>query len=225
LWVPWLGRHKACPYICLRWALTWQGRGKPRPYIFLLWGGHEARPYVHGVDKPVAAAGQRLHVSGRIGVVAQGLSQFLDGRLDAVLVLDDRPVGPQDADDLLVRDEIAGTLQQESQNLEGLLLQLDLGTVTTQFAGPEVQLKDPEADQPVVGVEMTQRRPPFCRSQPWLRMNPPGTDVIVTGLAGNSRRQRQPAPAMSGAVRARPVSASRFTGPDKPHRHSQLLVH
>jgi hypothetical protein len=90
------------------------------------------------------------------------VAQLLDGGLNAVLVLDDGAVRPQHLNDLIVRDHVAGALQQEPENLKGLLLQLDLGAVAAQFTGLEVQLKDPETYQPVVGVEMTQRRPPYC---------------------------------------------------------------
>jgi len=142
-------------------------------------GRHKACPYVgDGVDEPVATPGQRLHIAGRVGIVAQGLSQLLDGGLDAVLVLDDRAVRPQRADDLVVSYQVPGALQQQLQNLKRLFLQLYLGPVAAQFSGLEVYCKDPEAYQAVVGVEMTQRRLPSA-SETVVENDAPGTAVIV----------------------------------------------
>jgi hypothetical protein len=63
-----------------------------------------------------------------------------------VLVLDNRAVRPQHADDLIMRDQFAGAFQQQLQNLKRLLLQLDLGTVAAQFTGLEVEFEHPKAD-------------------------------------------------------------------------------
>jgi hypothetical protein len=44
-----------------------------------------------------------------------------------------------------MRDHVAGTLQQKSQNLERLLLQLDPDAAAAQVSRLEIQFKDPES--------------------------------------------------------------------------------
>jgi hypothetical protein len=53
---------------------------------------------------------------------------------------------PEAGSQFLAGHELAGTLQEESQDLKGLVLKLYLGAISTEFPQPQVGLKDTEVD-------------------------------------------------------------------------------
>ena len=53
---------------------------------------------------------------------------------------------PQFAAELLAGNHFPGPFQQRRQYLEGLFLQLDFLSLTTQFAGAKIDLKDTETN-------------------------------------------------------------------------------
>ena len=77
----------------------------------------------HRHDQPIAAPPDRFDVLGLVGRVTQRLPQLLDGSVDAVVELYDRVVGPQPLLDLVERHDVAATLDQHQQDLEGLFLE------------------------------------------------------------------------------------------------------
>ena len=58
--------------------------------------------------------------------------------------------GPKGGAELLACDELTRILQQDRQDLEGLILKLDLLAVFAQFGGGKISLKNAKADGAVV---------------------------------------------------------------------------
>jgi hypothetical protein len=48
--------------------------------------------------------------------------------------------------EFLTSYDIAGALKQQGQDLEGLFLKANSQTVLTQFAGPKIELENPETE-------------------------------------------------------------------------------
>src|SRR5208282_2977270 len=83
------------------------------------------QPFHHRSNETIAALGKRFDESWIVCLVAQGLAQFLDGRVQAVIEVHESVFGPKPLAKLLSRDHLPGLLQQHRQYLEGLLLKLD----------------------------------------------------------------------------------------------------
>src|SRR2546427_4776331 len=62
--------------------------------------------------------------------------------------------GPDFLLQFLPGDDLPRTLQENLEDLEGLLLKFDLGALFAQFAGLEIQRKYPEANRPMGWVEI-----------------------------------------------------------------------
>ena len=69
----------------------------------------------YGRDEAVAAAGQRLDVSGRLGAISEGRPQFFDAVVDPLLVVDERPGSPYGVLDVLTRHQFSGASEQTRQ--------------------------------------------------------------------------------------------------------------
>ncbi len=96
-------------------------------------------------NEPVSATGQRFDVARTGSGVSQRLANLVDGRVQAVVEVDERVGGPELLLQLFARDHLARPLQQQSQHLKGLLLQAQLDAALAQFSRAEVQLEDSEA--------------------------------------------------------------------------------
>jgi hypothetical protein len=67
--------------------------------------------------------------------ISQGLAQFLDGMVQAVVELDEGVGGPEPGSQVFSRDNFARTLDQCAEYFEGLRRKRDLLTVIVEFAG------------------------------------------------------------------------------------------
>jgi hypothetical protein len=108
------------------------GRGLPP-----LEPGDEAIPPArHGLDEP------RL-----IGFIAEGGAQPLDRRVEAVLEVDERSVGPETLPQFVARDDVAGALEHQAEDFVRLILQADAPRPVAQLAGMAVELERRESKQ------------------------------------------------------------------------------
>src|SRR5262249_23151769 len=83
----------------------------------------------------------RLHESRTVRIVAERRAQPLDGGVEPVLEVDERPVGPEPAPQLLARQDFIGLLQEHQQYFEGLILQAQADTILAKLARPHVELE------------------------------------------------------------------------------------
>jgi len=65
-----------------------------------------------------------------------------------MIEIDESIFRPQHLSQLLAGDGLPGPLQQNSEDLKGLALQLELKTLLTQLARLQVKLESPETDYP-----------------------------------------------------------------------------
>src|ERR1700740_2645158 len=96
------------------------------------------------MEKPVAAARQRLHIPRLLGGIAKGFSNFVDGGVQALVEVHEGVGGPQLLTKFLAGDDSAGVFEQQREHLEGLILQANLQPILSQLAGREVRLKNSE---------------------------------------------------------------------------------
>lgn len=104
-----------------------------------------AEPF-HGSKEAVAAAGECLDVAGAACAVAKGFSQTVDGGVDAVVVVDEGAIGPKLAADVFAGKQLAGALEKEKKDLEGLCGEPYPKTVAAKLAGGGICLEDSEAE-------------------------------------------------------------------------------
>ena len=76
-----------------------------------------------------------------IGIIAERGAQALDGGVQAVLEIDERPLRPQTVPEIVPRDDVARVFEHEAKNLERLLLQADAALALAQLARPAVELE------------------------------------------------------------------------------------
>jgi hypothetical protein len=62
-----------------------------------------------------------------------------------VLEIDERALGPQALSQLVARDDVAGTLEHQAQDLERLFLQPDASRALTQLTRAAIQLERRES--------------------------------------------------------------------------------
>ena len=77
---------------------------------------------VHLADEAIADAGQRLDITGCFPVVTQRVAQPRDRIVQAVVEVDVDAGRPDLAAQLLACHDLAGTLEQQAENLERLFL-------------------------------------------------------------------------------------------------------
>jgi hypothetical protein len=106
-------------------------------------GGRGARDQFDRVKEPVPPAGKRLDVSRSSGSLSQRVTQPVYSAVQAVVEIDEDALGPQPAPQLLPRHQLAGMLQEDEQDLEGLVPQLDPQTALAQLAGAGIGLVRP----------------------------------------------------------------------------------
>jgi len=109
-------------------------------------------PRFDGADEAVATLGESLdktHVAGRI---AQGLSQFVDRRIEAVVEINEDFIWPEPDTQFLTTDQFSGSFQEQGQDLKRLTGETDLGAVLPQLTRLQVNLITLEADETRQGV-------------------------------------------------------------------------
>ena len=79
-----------------------------------------------------------------IGIVAECGAETLHGRVEAVLEIDERAIGPEPLLQLLARHDPAWTLEHHPQYFERLFLQPQAGRAVPQLPRAEVQLELPK---------------------------------------------------------------------------------
>ena len=84
----------------------------------------------YGTDEAVAAAHDGLHKARLFRVVAEGLADFADGGVDAVLGIDEDFVAPKAFGDFGARDEVAFAGGEEDEQLHWLAFELEASTRT-----------------------------------------------------------------------------------------------
>jgi hypothetical protein len=89
-------------------------------------------------DKPISSPGQCLDVLWGIGFVAECFPQFLYGGIEAVLEVDEGVGGPDPFLEFFAGDEFAGIFEQNSEDSDGLGLDLELKPVLIEFSGVNV---------------------------------------------------------------------------------------
>jgi hypothetical protein len=97
-------------------------------------------------DKTVATLGESFNEAGIVGFVGEGVAQFVNGGVQAVLEIDEGVFGPEAFLVLLAGDDDAGLLEEDSQDLEGAILDFQADAGFAKFAGEQVGFVGAEAD-------------------------------------------------------------------------------
>src|SRR5712692_11768566 len=92
-------------------------------------------------EEPVAATGNGLDEARILRRVAQRFTNLVDGFVEAVIEVDDRPA-PKFLAQLLPGYQLSGFFQEHRQDLKRLLLQPDAQAALCQFAGSKIDLED-----------------------------------------------------------------------------------
>src|SRR2546428_766632 len=98
------------------------------------------------VSEPVTAARQRFDEPRILGRVAQGFAQLSHGAVQSDIEIDERVGRPELLLQLLARHHSSGALEQQPQNLKGLVRKPDLQAMPAQLARLRVELEDPEPE-------------------------------------------------------------------------------
>ena len=97
-------------------------------------------------DEPVATPRQCFDEFRLLGGIAQRLTHFLDGRIQAVLEVDKRVGLPKPFAQVVAGDQLAWTLEQRDEDLSGLFLKRDPLAIAEQVTRCQVQLETSEAN-------------------------------------------------------------------------------
>ena len=100
----------------------------------------------NGRDKTITTASQGFNEARIVGGVAEGLSDFVDGRAEGVLEVDDRVFAPDTELKIFPGDDLAGVLEEHREHLEGLALNFDSLASLPQLSGLQISLKETEKD-------------------------------------------------------------------------------
>jgi hypothetical protein len=93
-------------------------------------------------DEPVAPAMMRLEVAGRADIVAEGVADLLHAHLDRPFLDDD--VAPDGGEELRLRHEHPGVLDEVTQDVEGLRAQAHPFPSPVEGGGTGVEAKTVE---------------------------------------------------------------------------------
>ena len=83
---------------------------------------------------------------GRSAESPERVAQAVDDGVQAVLEVDERAVWPEPLTQLLARDEIAGSLQQQREDVEGLSGKAEAHACLAQLTCVKIQLEHAEPD-------------------------------------------------------------------------------
>ncbi len=76
-------------------------------------------------DEAISASRQRLDKSGVIGGISQRFAQLVDRRVQTVVEIDEGIGGPVLITQFFASDHFARPLQEDGEDVKGLLLKLD----------------------------------------------------------------------------------------------------
>lgn len=99
-----------------------------------------------GCDEAVAPLGKSFDKAGVVGFVGEGVAEFVDGSVQAVLEIDEGVFGPETLLELLTGDNEAGMFQKDGEDLERAILEFEADAGFAEFAGEQVGLIGAEAD-------------------------------------------------------------------------------
>ena len=105
--------------------------------ITILW------PLIDGRYEPVATTRTVSTNRGVFGPIAQRVAQPVDHGIQTVVEIDERATRPEPLAQLFTGDDVTGSLQQQREDLERLLLKPDADASLPQLAGLQIQLKTP----------------------------------------------------------------------------------
>ena len=94
----------------------------------------------------------------------QRLPQPVDGRIQAVIEIDERAVWPQPQPQLVACDELARSFQQRNQQRQRLVGQALGGAVAEEVARARIQLEVSEAERTERGLDCLHDEP-NCRTR------------------------------------------------------------
>ena len=90
-----------------------------------------------------------FHEPWMLGAVAEHRPQAFDRRVQPMLEVDERAVGPQPAPELVAGQHFSRPLEQHRQQLERLVLQPEAHAVLPQLSRAEIELESPESESAV----------------------------------------------------------------------------
>ena len=96
----------------------------------------------------IPATRDGLNKPGALRRIAQCLPNLVDGLVEPVVEVYEGIRGPEPLLQILARYDLADVLDQHGQNLKRLLLNSDLQSVLSEFAGTEIKLEDAKAKTP-----------------------------------------------------------------------------
>jgi hypothetical protein len=111
-------------------------------------------------NEAVATTRQGLNEAGAFRRVAEGFAKAGDGAVQAMIEIDEGVGRPNPLPQLFLGHYLAGVFDEDCENLERLFLQLDPDSPLAQFAGLEVQFKNPELDEIGLGRGCGHAAPP-----------------------------------------------------------------
>jgi hypothetical protein len=102
-------------------------------------------------EEAISPARQGLNEPWIVGVIPQGLPNFVDSFVKPMLEIDERVLRPELLMEFLTGDNLAGFLQQGDQHLERLTAKLELQPCSAKFAGMQIYLEVSEAKDSIRG--------------------------------------------------------------------------
>lgn len=121
-------------------------------------GLRDSERHRHGLDRPheaIAAAWDSFDVTRGIGVVAEDVAKFFDGRIQGVVEIDESVLRPDPLAELLASDQSARLFKKGHENLERLLLAMKADTGLAKDAARKVQFKGGKTNHGIVGIGCT----------------------------------------------------------------------
>jgi hypothetical protein len=100
-------------------------------------------------EETVAPPGYRFHKARTLSGIAQGLPNFIDGFVQAVIEVNKCVGGPQVLLQFFPSNHFPGMLEQHSKHLKWLFLQPDLHPVLAQFTRPKIHFENTKTETPV----------------------------------------------------------------------------
>jgi hypothetical protein len=96
----------------------------------------------------IAPTRDGLNKPGALRRIAKCLPDFVDGLVEPVIEVYEGIRGPEPLLQILAHYDLAGVLDQHGQDLKRLLLNSDLQSMLSEFAGAEIKLEDAKAKTP-----------------------------------------------------------------------------
>jgi hypothetical protein len=96
-------------------------------------------PFDRG-NELVTATANRSHEAGPVGVVVEGLTEFVDGSVQAVVKVHEGVGGPESVTELVPLDHLARTFQKNLKNVKRAVLKLDSYPILAKFRPGKIGL-------------------------------------------------------------------------------------